>query len=164
VEIGRLHANSGIDEHLCCLDAVGLDRDAWHYGADASEHLAADLPGVVASTPGVGHLGAGESPADGIDDFAAHRIAIGWDARSYFAVAHLTSNYAAARQILPRRVGKAPDEAISHQGNGSALISGCLPLSGRGELAAAHKQADQARKIHFGSLPSRGRLFRQTRF
>ena len=118
MEIGRLHANSGVDEHLCCLDAVGLDRDAWHDCADASEHLAADLPGVVASTPGIGHLGAGESPADGIDDFAAHRITIAWDARSYFAVAHLTSNYAAASRILPRCVGNLS------AGNGPALISG----------------------------------------
>jgi hypothetical protein len=30
------------------------------------------LPGVVASAPRIGHLGAGEFPADGIHKFAAH--------------------------------------------------------------------------------------------
>jgi hypothetical protein len=40
----------------------------------ARKHLAADLPRIVASTPGIGHFGTGKRPADGIHDLAAHRV------------------------------------------------------------------------------------------
>ena len=43
-----------------------FDRDSRHNGPDAGEHLAADLPGVVSSTPRIGHLCSGKRPADGI--------------------------------------------------------------------------------------------------
>ena len=45
-----------------------------HNRADASEHLAADLPRVVPAAPRIGHLGAGKSPTDGIDLFPAHGV------------------------------------------------------------------------------------------
>jgi hypothetical protein len=54
--------------------AVGLDRDARHNGTDARKNFAADLPRIVASTPGIGHFGTGKGPADGIHDLAAHRV------------------------------------------------------------------------------------------
>src|SRR5829696_2630175 len=74
MEIRRVHTYSGVDQHFRCLDAVGFHRDARHNGADASKHLAADLPCIVASTPRIGHLGTRKTPADGIHDLAAHRV------------------------------------------------------------------------------------------
>src|SRR6266516_4198822 len=56
-------------------------------GADAGEHLAADLPGLVASTPRIGHLSTRKSPADGIYDLAAHRAIPRLGRSTYFAVA-----------------------------------------------------------------------------
>src|SRR5215204_3119863 len=60
MEIRRLHTNSGVDQHFRCLDAVGFHRDARHNGADARKHLAADLPCIVASTPRIALVLAGE--------------------------------------------------------------------------------------------------------
>ena len=51
-----------------------LDRHPRHNRADASEHLAANLPGVVPAAPRIGNLGAGKSPADGIDLFPTHGV------------------------------------------------------------------------------------------
>jgi hypothetical protein len=73
-EIRRLHTHTCIDQHLSRFDAIGFDGHSGHHGADAGEHLAANLPRVVASTPRVGHLGAGEFAADGIDQLTGHRI------------------------------------------------------------------------------------------
>src|SRR5215470_3170526 len=72
MEIGRLHADPCIDQHLRRFDAVGLYRHSGRDRADTGKHLAADLPGVVPSTPRIRHLGAGKAPADGIDHVATH--------------------------------------------------------------------------------------------
>jgi hypothetical protein len=59
VKVGCLHSNPQVDQHLGRFNAVSLDRDSWYNGPDASEHFAPDLPGIVSSTPRIGHLGTG---------------------------------------------------------------------------------------------------------
>src|SRR5262249_27615258 len=60
----------------CRFNAVSLDRDSRHNSPDASEHFTPDLPGIVPSTPRVGHLGARKCPADGIHYLTTHRFTL----------------------------------------------------------------------------------------
>ena len=53
VEIGRFHAVTSTDQHLCRFDAVGLNGDAGRNRADASKHLASNLPRIMTATPGI---------------------------------------------------------------------------------------------------------------
>src|SRR5262245_28906131 len=77
MKVGCLHSNTQVDQHLCRFNAVSLDRDSRHNGPDAGEHFAADLPGIVSSTPRIGHLGTGKCPADGIHYLTTHRFTLG---------------------------------------------------------------------------------------
>src|SRR5262245_23353084 len=77
MKVGCLHSNPQVDQHLCRFNAVSLDRDSRHNGPDASEHFAPDLPGIVSSTPRIGHLGTGKCPAYGIHYLTTHGFTLG---------------------------------------------------------------------------------------
>lgn len=72
VEIGRAFGDPGLDQHFRHLDPVGLDRNPGLDGADAGEHLAADLPGIMPAAPGVRDFGAGQGFAKGSGHGADH--------------------------------------------------------------------------------------------
>ena len=72
MEIGRADADARSDQHLGGLDRCSLDRDPALNRADTGEHLAADLPGIMAAAPGVGNFGPRKTGAEGIDEIAAH--------------------------------------------------------------------------------------------
>ena len=67
----QLQRRSAFAQFQCCRFLIETPR---HNGPDAGEHLAADLPGVVSSTPRIGHLCSGKRPADGIHQLTTYRI------------------------------------------------------------------------------------------
>ena len=71
VEIGGLGRCTGIDQHLCRVNAVGFRRETVDPFAKAGEHLTADLPAIEFGCR-VRRGRAGHFAADVIDQIAGH--------------------------------------------------------------------------------------------
>jgi hypothetical protein len=74
VHIGRALGHAGLDQQFGDLGPAGLDRDMRALGSDQRKDLAADLPAVMATAPGVGPFCPGLRGAHFIDKFAAHAV------------------------------------------------------------------------------------------
>ena len=72
MKIRGFDAHTGVNQHLCGLDAVGFHGHTGFGGADAGKHFAADFPGVMLAAPRVGQFCPRKGGADGVDGVAAH--------------------------------------------------------------------------------------------
>ena len=72
MKIGGFGTDACFDQHLSRLNIRRFDGYPIVSGADAGKHLAANLPGIMASAPRVGKVSAWKRAADGIDKFSAH--------------------------------------------------------------------------------------------